>query len=160
MNIKNCETTRRERAKKKKNTRTYRWYTFWWAFSFWITVTCTSMWFVTFSIRWNATVTASFRTFTSFATYFWTSLMTSSALVTLVMELIVTVHGTAGDEGASSKKNFKERFHCLFVFFVWRVGEFLGREKWKNLLYLFTLTQQVPFKIFFSMVKTLVKSVY
>ena len=138
--------------RKRKNTRTYRWYTFWWAFSFWITVTCTSMWFMTFSIPWNTCVTTSFRIFISFTTYFWTSLMTSSTLVTLVMELIVTVHGTAGDEGASSKKNFEERFHCLFVFFEfgelesWRV---FGTREIKNyLLYLFTLTQQVPLKSF------------
>ena len=72
--------------------------------------------FVTFSTRWNASVSASFTVFVSLAAHFSAFRVAPSALVALVMELIVAVYSTAGDEDASSKKNFEERFHNLFFF--------------------------------------------
>ena len=63
-----------------------------------------------------AGVSASYTICVSLAAHFSAFRVAPSALVALVMELIVAVYSTAGDEDASSKKNFEERFHNLFFF--------------------------------------------
>ena len=76
------------------------------------------MGFGTFSALRDASIAAGLTIFVRLAAHFSAFRVAPSALLALVMELIVAVYGTAGDEDASSKKNFKIRFHNVIFLFI------------------------------------------
>ena len=70
-----------------------------------------------FALR-DASIAAGLTIFVRLATHFSALRVAPIALLALVMFLAVAVHGTAGDEDTSSKKNFKIRFHNVIFLFT------------------------------------------
>jgi len=81
-------------------------------------VACSAMGLVAFFALRDASIAAGLTIFVRLAAHFSAFRVAPSALLALVMELIVAVYGTAGDEDASSKKNFKIRFHNVIFLFI------------------------------------------